>query len=302
MIDEFSNEAGVSMDEVSPYDGQQCPICLKRFVSSKGLVQHSIIHTDRKPYACEVCGKPFRFKSNLFEHRSIHSGEKPFACPFCGKECRLKGNLKKHLKTHVKEEEEIDRAYETATGSSSLRAVMCLKNEEYGDEVSGADSSYSPYLSNGRQRRRIVNSRKITKAPSVALVVTVGQDDQEPEELYAEAPSLYLSLGEMLGKEYSMAEFCKAARSIPFEMYRCRLCHVSLKSRFEMKEHCEVVHNMSKHSINGEDTDEVVWCDVCLAPFDDRQSFDRHWSFHTRVRNMIACQEITLGEPGASSF
>ena len=74
---------------VKPKAVHQCPTCNKIFVSYKGffnffdrlensgLQQHTIIHTDQKPYGCDICGKSFRFKSNLFEHRSVHTNTNP---------------------------------------------------------------------------------------------------------------------------------------------------------------------------------------------------------------------------------
>ncbi|VDP09266.1 unnamed protein product [Soboliphyme baturini] len=297
---DYAMDTGMTLDQLSS-GGHQCPICLKVFVSSKGLQQHSIIHTDRKPFSCEICGKPFRFKSNLFEHRSIHTGETPYACPFCGKACRLKGNLKKHLKTHVKEADEIDRAYEAVTGSTGRHSVMCLKNGESGDESCAADSPYLISFAKGRQRRKTVNPRKIAKAPSVALVVTVGQDEQE-EEPFAEAPPTFPPLTEMIGKEYSMAEFCKVARAIPFETHQCRLCHLSFRSRMEMRDHCEMMHNMSQQLHENGVGEGFIWCETCIRPFDDQKSYDQHMSFHRRIRSMVNRGDLVLNEPDAPSL
>lgn len=124
--------------------GHQCAVCFKVFLTTKGLVQHSIIHTDKKPFECEICHKAFRFKSNLFEHRSIHSGEQPFVCPYCGKACRLKGNLKKHLKTHVRDPSEIEQAYEAVT-SAHASANSTLESSALSGNVEYIDESYDEY-------------------------------------------------------------------------------------------------------------------------------------------------------------
>ncbi|VDM47434.1 unnamed protein product [Toxocara canis] len=110
---EFNEEGSLGARSSPPPAVPQCSICSKIFASFKGLQQHAVIHTGRKPFCCNFCGKAFRFKSNLFEHRSVHGDFTPHACPYCGKTCRLKGNLKKHLKTHISTEDELEEAWKS---------------------------------------------------------------------------------------------------------------------------------------------------------------------------------------------
>ena len=96
-----------------------------------GLQQHSVIHTDTKPFVCEVCGRGFRFKSNMFEHRTVHTGYTPHLCPFCGKQFRLKGNMKKHMRVHVTNKEELEAAYRPYSRferRSKFSVILSLSN------------------------------------------------------------------------------------------------------------------------------------------------------------------------------
>lgn len=258
----------------------QCPTCYKVFVSTKGLQQHSIIHTDRKPFNCEICGKPFRFKSNLFEHRSIHTGDQPYVCPFCGKTCRLKGNLKKHLKTHVKEPEELDRAYEAVTGTHNLN----IDDAEYYDDQ---DLENTPRLGHRRgDRRRSAFGRRSGKNKMILMLRQHGDESDG----YPMALSDYPPLNEMMGDNYTMLDFGRAALNLSVERFECRLCELMFGSRGEMRLHAETAHNKSSPDSG------YMWCDICLRPFDDPHAAELHATYHKRVRMLVQTGEIVLND------
>uniref|UniRef100_A0A5S6QWQ8 C2H2-type domain-containing protein n=1 Tax=Trichuris muris TaxID=70415 RepID=A0A5S6QWQ8_TRIMR len=286
-VDDFSMEAALGLEASTP--GHQCQVCLKTFVSSKGLQQHSIVHTNRKPFVCEVCQKSFRFKSNLFEHRSIHTGEHPYVCPFCSKTCRLKGNLKKHLKTHIKEADEIDRAYEAVTGNVSA-STGTYRTE------SGEDGSYdSPYAMFTKQnRRKVISPRKISKAPTVGLVVTVGQnDDVEP---YSEGPLNHPQLKDMTNIDCTLTSFLNIARYITFDKCNCRLCRITFYSLADIKDHAVTMHGMGKAK-EDDKGDGTKWCEKCVLAFDDQKELDKHMNYHSEFEKMVETGDFRLREP-----
>ncbi|KHJ43302.1 zinc finger, C2H2 type [Trichuris suis] len=293
-VDDFSMEAALGLEASTP--GHQCQVCLKTFVSSKGLQQHSIVHTNRKPFVCEVCQKSFRFKSNLFEHRSIHTGEHPYVCPFCSKTCRLKGNLKKHLKTHIKEADEIDRAYEAVTGS------VTGTPGSYRTSDSAEDSSYdSPYAMYTKQnRRKVISPRKISKAPSVGLVVTVGQnDDIEPyaEVLHVRHGTLnHPQMKDLANVDCAPAIFLDIARYLKFDKCNCRLCRLTFYSLADIREHAVTVHGMGKTN-DDEKADATKWCEKCVLPFEDQKELEKHMSYHSEFEKIVETGEFRLREP-----
>lgn len=182
----YSNDEdeGGNCQENFQGNGHQCHVCGKVFVSTKGLVQHSIIHTDRKPFQCEICNKAFRFKSNLFEHRSIHSGEQPFVCPFCGKACRLKGNLKKHLKTHCRDPDEIEQAYEAVTANQSASSMPAVVSDDSGN------LEYVVGIYGGESQQRTPATENRSGGPGAKMKKQKASGGKTPKKMNSAAQSV----------------------------------------------------------------------------------------------------------------
>uniref|UniRef100_A0A8R1HNE9 C2H2-type domain-containing protein n=1 Tax=Caenorhabditis japonica TaxID=281687 RepID=A0A8R1HNE9_CAEJA len=142
---------------IAPMAVHQCNVCNKIFMSFKGLQQHSVIHTDTKPFVCDVCGRGFRFKSNMFEHRTVHTGYTPHLCPFCGKQFRLKGNMKKHMRVHVTNKEELEAAYRPYSSNRRSSAIIP-------DNALVIRGSPSPFF--GQEKRRSVSKLQLGKDAS----------------------------------------------------------------------------------------------------------------------------------------
>ncbi|XP_004456694.1 zinc finger protein 580-like [Dasypus novemcinctus] len=58
--------------EPEPAKGFTCPQCLQVFKSALNLKNHSISHSELRPYICAICGKTFKNSGNLAMHRFIH--------------------------------------------------------------------------------------------------------------------------------------------------------------------------------------------------------------------------------------
>nr|CDQ05190.1 Bm10584 [Brugia malayi] len=76
--------------------------------------EHTMTHTDEKPYSCPTCKKNFTESGNMKRHVMSHTGEKPYSCPICGKSSTHPGNMKRHMMTH--------------TGEKPCSCPMCKKN------------------------------------------------------------------------------------------------------------------------------------------------------------------------------
>ncbi|XP_052754305.1 gastrula zinc finger protein XlCGF26.1-like [Galleria mellonella] len=78
-----------------------CHVCGKMFYTKGTLGTHMMTHEDTKPYKCEFCPMAFRARGNLQSHVSLHSAAKPFVCEQCGKSFRVKRHLKSHSIVHT---------------------------------------------------------------------------------------------------------------------------------------------------------------------------------------------------------
>ncbi|XP_076986806.1 zinc finger protein 580-like [Tamandua tetradactyla] len=58
--------------EPEPAKGFPCPQCFQVFKSALNLRNHSISHSELRPYVCAICGKAFKHSGNLSMHRVIH--------------------------------------------------------------------------------------------------------------------------------------------------------------------------------------------------------------------------------------
>lgn len=77
-----------------------CDVCGKSFYHKKELAQHSVVHSDARPFQCEICKFTFKVKSELKKHVTIHFGPKQFECEQCGRCFRLRKMLVTHRAVH----------------------------------------------------------------------------------------------------------------------------------------------------------------------------------------------------------
>ncbi|KAJ8707291.1 hypothetical protein PYW08_011425 [Mythimna loreyi] len=86
--------------EVTENTSLTCVICEKTSKSKLTLVQHLILHTDRKrTHVCDICGKSFYHKNDLIEHRKLHDDARPYKCEICQYTFKTEPNLRKHAIT-----------------------------------------------------------------------------------------------------------------------------------------------------------------------------------------------------------
>lgn len=267
-------------EELAPFAVHQCNVCNKIFMSFKGLQQHSVIHTDAKPFICDVCGRGFRFKSNMFEHRTVHTGYTPHLCPFCGKQFRLKGNMKKHMRIHVTNKEELEAAYRPYASNRRTNAII----PENALVIRGAPM---PYLY--PERRRVPQKLQLGKDPS-KWVEMICQNQLLPQAPFNEK---MLRVNMRMNGILNLPDMYENAKSLEFEIFACPVCKCDCGGR----EECEM-HLYASHGRKPDDMfHEPNYCMKCMRKFSEESMFLQHQSYHSRVQLMIRNQEIETPEP-----
>nr|CAD7199709.1 unnamed protein product [Timema douglasi] len=76
-------------------------ICEQSFKQEIDLENHTLDHTEVKPYKCLYCGKYFLQHSALVDHLALHNKQTMYHCAECGKEFSKEFNLMRHKLTHT---------------------------------------------------------------------------------------------------------------------------------------------------------------------------------------------------------
>uniref|UniRef100_A0A1I7U4M9 C2H2-type domain-containing protein n=1 Tax=Caenorhabditis tropicalis TaxID=1561998 RepID=A0A1I7U4M9_9PELO len=266
-----------SQEEIAPFAVHQCNVCNKIFMSYKGLQQHSVIHTDTKPFICEVCGRGFRFKSNMFEHRTVHTGYTPHLCPFCGKQFRLKGNMKKHMRIHVTNKEELEAAYRPYSANRRSTVIP--------DNALVIRGSPMPFMY-PEKRKTTSSSQKLTlgKDPSKWVDMIIS-NQLIPSTTYNEK---LLRAGIRLTGEQTFDEIQDNAKSLELEIFFCPICKCECSGRDECEGHMYAAHGKKPVDM----TNEPQYCIKCMRKFGDENMYIQHQSYHSRVQLMLRNHEL----------
>ncbi|CAL2030831.1 unnamed protein product [Caenorhabditis brenneri] len=270
-----------AQEEIAPFAVHQCNVCNKIFMSFKGLQQHSVIHTDSKPFICDVCGRGFRFKSNMFEHRTVHTGYTPHLCPFCGKQFRLKGNMKKHMRIHVTNKEELEAAYRPYSSNRRMAAMI----PENALVIRGAPM---PYLFPDKRKNA---QRQLRLGSDPSKWVDRICDNQLIPTIPFNEKMLHASM--RLNGAQTLAEVVDNAKPLEFEIFFCPLCKYECNGREECDIHIYTSHGKRPCEIAA----EPYFCTKCMRKFMDENMFLQHRSYHSRVQLMMRNQEIDMSTP-----
>ncbi|CAB05735.2 C2H2-type domain-containing protein [Caenorhabditis elegans] len=264
-------------EEVAPFAVHQCNVCNKMFMNYKGLQQHSVIHTDTKPYICDVCGRGFRYKSNMFEHRTVHTGYTPYVCPFCGKQFRLKGNMKKHMRTHVTSKEELEAAYRPY--SSNRRSSGIIPSDAL--VIRGTSMPYY-----NPEKKRSVPKLLLGKDPS-KWVDMICRNQLIPLSSFDDK---IMRATMRLTNCHMASDVLEQAKPLEFEIFRCPICKCECSGREDCQLHMYASHDKKE-------AEEPNYCTKCMRVFADVDMYRQHQSYHSRVQLMIRNNELEMGSP-----
>ena len=80
-------------------NAKKCPKCNKIYVTAAGYMMH--LQTHNPSHQCEQCGKTFSRTWLLKEHSITHTEEKPYKCITCNKAYRQRRSLETHIQVHM---------------------------------------------------------------------------------------------------------------------------------------------------------------------------------------------------------
>uniref|UniRef100_A0AC35TXQ2 Zinc finger protein n=1 Tax=Rhabditophanes sp. KR3021 TaxID=114890 RepID=A0AC35TXQ2_9BILA len=264
----------------SPKTIHQCHQCNKIFVSFKGLQQHSIIHTNEKPFKCNICFKSFRFKSNLFEHKSVHSGFTPHKCPYCDKTCRLKGNLKKHLKTHFSTKEELEEIWKPFSSNRRPARELPYKGITV-NSLFGKNDQSTQNKSEPKKVDAIGGCQNwINKIKSGEIV---------PPSNNAHDSHFTNLIDSHLYKRINVNLLLATAKYTSFENYRCPICDMLFISHQECLDHTFVMHALTQN--------EQRVCGKCVRIFSTEEEYLIHKNAHASVHKILTSNELNVHKP-----
>ena len=83
---------------------QECDLCEYSTTNPGNMAQHSLIHTEEKPYDCKDCREKFESAEELKGHMALHINifekEQVFSCKHCKQSFLKKGQLQAHSYIH----------------------------------------------------------------------------------------------------------------------------------------------------------------------------------------------------------
>ena len=98
----------------APHNSGICSYCGKFYTSAARLRDHTLTHTNTRPFPCTECGHRFYTNRQLKMHTiRIHTMERPYHCQICGKNFVVKYELKIHMISH--------------TGQKDAQCKICLR-------------------------------------------------------------------------------------------------------------------------------------------------------------------------------
>ena len=188
-----------------------CGMCFERHEYLKRHVRDK--HLEKK-FQCESCAYKTAIKANLDTHRRTHTGEKPFACEQCPLRFSDESYFKQHLKIHSGEikvsckycQLQFNKTYIKTHIQSKHSGVSTKRHWEYSEEV---------------------------KQLAIKLAEEVG--------VFQAAKTLNLKVQAVRKWKSGITEYLGPTVSDK-DRLTCRVCHLSLTTRYLLKKHLKEVH------------------------------------------------------------
>lgn len=82
----------------------KCDLCDMKFKRKAGLISHTYLHSNYRPFKCKKinCSAAFNSSFTLKKHELVHSEKRNFSCQICFKTFKSTGHKISHMKHHEK--------------------------------------------------------------------------------------------------------------------------------------------------------------------------------------------------------
>ncbi|VDO82914.1 unnamed protein product [Soboliphyme baturini] len=159
------------------------------------------------------------------------------------------------MKLHFKDYKQVNRACQI------INKCICCWIQNVNAKRGIYRSHISPRSADGFNQTPTADNNEFDTLSGVNQVLTIDGKimQQSCTETLVNTPLI-----NMMGSEYSMAEFFAEGRRITFEVHYCQLCNLRITTRFDMQEHCEMMHRLHSNSLHDEggSQDIFLWCEL----------------------------------------
>ncbi|XP_055548101.1 zinc finger protein ZFP2-like [Wyeomyia smithii] len=223
----------------------ECPICYRRYKTSRDLRGHQRYVYYDKAHMCEICGKGFAQESILTVHMARHKSEANFPCPICGKKYKHETIVRDCITRHNRPKEH--------------KCKIC--NVRF----SGASNLYSHMISHSEDRRYKCDicGQKFKRSFHLRKHKSIHTSERNYPCRYC--PSRFSSTTELYKHEI------RHTGQYPYE---CSLCSKKLTTRQVYIKHFE------SHI---EDRHKIFCCEICPQRFSQNHFLSNHIKYTHRI-------------------
>ena len=233
-----------------------CPLCDKRFSTSKQLKAHHLQSHTKKRFACNVCGLQCSTASHLKQHARVHNK---------GNKTVRKEPAKKNASIHVK--------LHTVTDTSGKKRKNTIELDNK-SRVLGRPDFKKPQL---RIKTQTGTTQNLTEAKSGAMTTRLRErKPQTFKTVESDCPKLTSSPNQVRSKVIS-----KVVTLTSHQQYKCNYCEKAFYSSASRHQHIRKTHSGQK----------PYACPICKLCFAQRSQYESHRKRHLLIETSFKCNK-----------
>jgi KRAB domain-containing zinc finger protein len=259
-----------SHEDNDPQKKFQCHVCLKSFKHRHVLKQHSLIHTNEKPYKCEYCDFRGRQKASLWRHRRKHLEEMerqngaqgmmipgqiqannltlPMLAPLGSHPNQENGQRGPVFPGHHQEEEDDD-------------------DDEEGEEEGSEDPDPDDGVLMAQDYANEDNTEDMEAYAEDATETETGEGQNATVVPTADGKYACSLCGHTLASKMSLQRHCNTHKT--GKCYKCQECGYETPYAYTLQRHINTTHTGGEHA-----------CDQCTQSFKSMASLLKHKQSH----------------------